>query len=63
MRTSVAVRSVLPKAIGIVVNVSKCGSIEKVMPVAKSRKDNLEIECDTLLQVTHSVVFYIHIET
>jgi hypothetical protein len=41
MRTSVAVRSVFPKAIGMNMNMSKCGSVENDAS-AKSRKDYLE---------------------
>ena len=60
MRTSVAVRSRIPKAIGMNMNVSKCGSVENDAS-AKSRKDYLENRVRYLLQVTHTVVFYIHI--
>jgi hypothetical protein len=41
-------------------NVSECGSIENDAS-AKSRKDYLENRVRYLLQVTHGVVFCIHI--
>ena len=61
VRTCVAVRSVFPKAIETNMNVSKCGLVENDAS-AKSRKDYLENRVRYLLQVTHSVVFYIQIE-
>ena len=62
MRTSVAVRSVFPKAIGMNMNVSKCGSVEKMMPVLRDVRITWKIECDTCCKLHTGVVFYIQIE-
>ena len=63
MRTSVAVRSVFPKAIGMNMNVSKCGSVEKILPVLRVVRITWKIECDTCCKLHTGVVFYVHIET
>jgi hypothetical protein len=55
MRTFVAVRSVFPKALGIVMNVSKCGSVEKMMPVLRVVRITWKIECYTCYKL-HTVL-------
>ena len=51
------------KAIGMNVNLSKYGAVEKMMPVLRGVRITWKIECDTCYKLHTGVVFYVHIET
>ena len=62
MRTSVAVRSVFPKGIGMNMNLSKCGSVEKMMPVLRVVRIAWKSSAIPVARYTQVLCSDVHIE-